>query len=102
MNLFGMMDASGEAMQAERVRAEVVAANMANAGNDAHRDRRSLPPAARGLCLRWRRFRFPRFNEYGLGSAGIGRHTGELVILIRPGGDGWCGRCAWGTHRAGG
>ncbi|HTW80261.1 MAG TPA: flagellar basal body rod protein FlgC [Terracidiphilus sp.] len=31
MNLFGMMDASGEAMQAERVRAEVVAANMANA-----------------------------------------------------------------------
>ncbi len=31
MNLFGMMGASGEAMQAERVRAEVVAANMANA-----------------------------------------------------------------------
>jgi len=31
MNLFGMMESSGEAMQAERVRAEVVAANMANA-----------------------------------------------------------------------
>jgi flagellar basal-body rod protein FlgC len=31
MNLFGMMDSSGEAMSAERVRAEVVAANMANA-----------------------------------------------------------------------
>ncbi|MGA7341452.1 MAG: flagellar basal body rod protein FlgC [Terracidiphilus sp.] len=31
MNLFGMMDASGEAMEAERMRAEVVAANMANA-----------------------------------------------------------------------
>jgi flagellar basal-body rod protein FlgC len=31
MNLFGMMDASGEAMQAERMRAEVVSANMANA-----------------------------------------------------------------------
>ena len=31
MNLFGVMDASGEAMQAERMRAEVVAANMANA-----------------------------------------------------------------------
>ena len=31
MNLFGMMDQSGTAMQAERVRAEVVAANMANA-----------------------------------------------------------------------
>ncbi|HEY1647777.1 MAG TPA: flagellar basal body rod protein FlgC [Terracidiphilus sp.] len=31
MNLFGMMDASGGAMEAERMRAEVVAANMANA-----------------------------------------------------------------------
>jgi flagellar basal-body rod protein FlgC len=31
MNLFGAMDTSGEAMQAERMRAEVVAANMANA-----------------------------------------------------------------------
>jgi flagellar basal-body rod protein FlgC len=31
MNLFGMMDASGRAMAAERIRAEVVAANMANA-----------------------------------------------------------------------
>jgi flagellar basal-body rod protein FlgC len=31
MNLFGMIDTSGGAMQAERMRAEVVAANMANA-----------------------------------------------------------------------
>jgi len=31
MNLFAMMETSGSAMQAERVRAEVVAANMANA-----------------------------------------------------------------------
>jgi flagellar basal-body rod protein FlgC len=31
MNMFGMMDTSGGAMQAERMRAEVVAANMANA-----------------------------------------------------------------------
>jgi flagellar basal-body rod protein FlgC len=31
MNLFGVMEASGEAMQAERMRAEVVAVNMANA-----------------------------------------------------------------------
>jgi flagellar basal-body rod protein FlgC len=30
MNLFGMIDQSGSAMQAERMRAEVVAANMAN------------------------------------------------------------------------
>jgi len=31
MNLFGVMETSGSAMQAERMRAEVVAANMANA-----------------------------------------------------------------------
>ncbi len=31
MNLFAMIDQSGDAMQAERMRAEVVAANMANA-----------------------------------------------------------------------
>jgi flagellar basal-body rod protein FlgC len=31
MNLFGLMETSGSAMQAERVRAEIVAANMANA-----------------------------------------------------------------------
>jgi flagellar basal-body rod protein FlgC len=31
MNLFGMMQLSGTALQAERIRAEVVAANMANA-----------------------------------------------------------------------
>jgi flagellar basal-body rod protein FlgC len=30
MNLFGMMDVSGSALQAQRVRAEVVASNMAN------------------------------------------------------------------------
>ena len=30
MNLFGLMDVSGSALKAERVRAEVVAANMAN------------------------------------------------------------------------
>lgn len=31
MNLFGVMDLSGSALQAERLRAEVVASNMANA-----------------------------------------------------------------------
>ena len=31
MNMFGLMETSGGAMQAERMRAEVVAANMANA-----------------------------------------------------------------------
>ena len=31
MNLLGVMEVSGSALQAERIRAEVVAANMANA-----------------------------------------------------------------------
>ena len=31
MNLFGLMEVSGSALQAERMRAEVVASNMANA-----------------------------------------------------------------------
>lgn len=31
MNLFGLMDVSGSALEAERLRAEVVASNMANA-----------------------------------------------------------------------
>lgn len=31
MNLFGLMETSGSAMRAERMRAEIVAANMANA-----------------------------------------------------------------------
>ena len=31
MNLFGVMEMSGSALKAERVRAEIVAANMANA-----------------------------------------------------------------------
>jgi flagellar basal-body rod protein FlgC len=31
MNLFGVLDVSGSALKAERIRAEVVAANMANA-----------------------------------------------------------------------
>lgn len=31
MNLFGLMESSGSAMQAERMRAEIVATNMANA-----------------------------------------------------------------------
>ena len=31
MNLFGVLEVSGSALKAERIRAEVVAANMANA-----------------------------------------------------------------------
>jgi len=51
MNLFAMMETSGGAMSAERMRAEVVAANMANAettrtatGGPYHRSMSSSPP----------------------------------------------------------
>jgi flagellar basal body rod protein FlgC len=54
MNLFGAMDTSGGAMQAERMRAEVVAANMANAettrtaaGGPITASMWSLPPISR-------------------------------------------------------
>ena len=50
MNLFGLMDTSGGAMQAERMRAEVVAANMANAETTRTAIGRALSPPA--CCLR--------------------------------------------------
>ena len=49
MNLFGMMETSGEAMQAERIRAEVVAANMANA--ETTRTATAVPIAVSMLSL---------------------------------------------------
>jgi len=54
MNLFGMMEASGSAMEAERMRAEVVAANMANAettrtaGGEPYRRQHVVFAAGRG------------------------------------------------------
>ena len=49
MNLFGLMETSGSAMQAERMRAEVVAANMANA--ETTRTAAGGPIAASRWCL---------------------------------------------------
>ena len=42
MNLFRVMEISGSALLAERMRAEVVSANMANAETTRHRGRRAV------------------------------------------------------------
>ena len=65
MNLFGLMETSGGAMQAERMRAEVVAANMANAETTQNAHRRRLPPSACGLRRQSRRSGVCRFAECG-------------------------------------
>ena len=49
MNLFGMLEVSGSALSAERWRAEVVAANMANAETTRTPARRPLPAADGGV-----------------------------------------------------
>ena len=49
MNLFGMLEVSGSALGAERWRAEVVAANMANAETTRTRAGRGLPAADAGV-----------------------------------------------------
>ena len=55
MNLFGMMETSGAAMEAERMRAEVVAANMANAETTRTAAGRPVSPAGGGLRRQRRR-----------------------------------------------
>ena len=49
MNLFGVMDVSASALKAERVRAEVVASNMANAETTRTAGGRAVPAASCGV-----------------------------------------------------
>jgi flagellar basal-body rod protein FlgC len=106
MNLFGLMETSGGAMQAERMRAEVVAANMANAettrtasGGPYHRQHvifaansgdpefanslasasgGSQPGAAGSLAL-------PALSAGGSGAAAGGVHIAGVVEDSSPG-----------------
>lgn len=66
MNLFGMLDVSGSALTAERQRAEVVTANMANAETT-----HTLEggPYRRQLVV----FRAQRLPQFGMFLAGMGR-----------------------------
>ena len=104
MNLFGLMETSGNAMQAERMRAEVVAANMANAettrtvsGGPYHRqhvvfaaDRgdpgflNSLSDASNigsgsGLTTALAQAALPTINLLGPGNAAPGVHITQVV-----------------------
>ena len=78
MNLFAMMETSGGAMQAERMRAEVVAANMANAETTRTASGGALPPPACGLCRQCRRsgvrqlVECGRRNDHGFGASASG------------------------------
>jgi len=66
MNLFGLMETSGTAMEAERLRAEVVAANMANAETTRTATGRPLPSPGAGLRRRPGRPQLSRFHDGGI------------------------------------
>jgi len=88
MNLFGMMESSGEAMQAERVRAEVVAVNMANAettrteAGGPYR-RREVVFAAHGAGPAF----LDSLNNAGGGEGGL-TDAAQFSVLTLPGGTG--------------
>jgi flagellar basal-body rod protein FlgC len=112
MNLFGLMETSGEAMQAERMRAEVVAANMANAettrtatGGPYHRqsvvfaanqgdpgflDSMTAASGAAGSSLSSSSAfpilngQLPGFNSIGSGSVAPGVHIAQVVEDSSP------------------
>ena len=83
MNLFGLMETSGSAMQAERMRAEVVAANMANAettrtANGSPYKRQHVVFAANADD--------PNFLDSMASSSGLSAsHVGPLTNMSSPG-----------------
>ncbi len=102
MNLFGVMETSGEAMQAERMRAEVVAANMANAettrtasGGPYHRQEvvfaanrgdpgfvdsmASAAASGGGFSIPLAQAALPTLNLPGNGNAAPGVHIAQVV-----------------------
>ncbi len=93
MNLFGLMETSGSAMQAERMRAEVVAANMANAETTRTASGGPYQPPARGVRgqsgrfeLEWRgdgRSGIPRILGWSFGSGGDGDGAAASFAGVR-------------------
>jgi flagellar basal-body rod protein FlgC len=83
MNLFGMLELSGSALTAERQRAEVITANMANA-ETTHTPEGG--PYRRQLVV----FRAQRMPRFGMFLAGLGGQTSsgvridQVVADLRP------------------
>jgi flagellar basal-body rod protein FlgC len=77
MNLFGVMDISASALQAERVRAEVVAANMANA---------ETTRTATGGPYQRQHVLFQQAGGDGFADSLLGSGTGSILPLLAPSG----------------
>jgi flagellar basal-body rod protein FlgC len=87
VNLFAMIDQSGSAMQAERMRAEVVAANMANAETTRTPD---------GTPYRRQHVVFASGNGDGAGSGSFA----QQFAAISPGQPGVLSPAGWGMQPA--
>ena len=81
MNLFGLMDVSGSALKAERVRAEVVAANMANSETTRTEDG---GPYRRHHVLFSEAFQ-SSFGSGGVEVAGVIEDQGAPLMRFDPG-----------------
>jgi len=96
MNLFGLMETSGSAMQAERMRAEVVASNMANAettrtasGAPFHRqhvvfasnggDTSFASSFSNASLVASASMPFPSLGSSGIGQAAGGVHIAQVI-----------------------
>ena len=77
MNLFGVMDISSSALKAERVRAEVVAANMANA---------ETTRTADGGPYRRQQVVFQQAGSDGFASSLLASHAGAASASFFPAG----------------
>src|ERR1700733_11311208 len=87
MNLFGVMEVSGSALQAERIRAEVVAANMANAETTRTADG---GPYRRQHVVFTSEAQQPNFASQMMGQAGAGDEQiggGRVSAVVADQGD---------------
>jgi flagellar basal-body rod protein FlgC len=83
MNLFGMLQISGSALTAERQRAEIVTANMANA--ETTRTPEGGPYRRKLAIFRSESAsRFPRMLTAGLRTQSVGVHVDQVVADQSP------------------
>jgi len=97
MNLFGAMDTSGEAMQAERMRAKWWRPTWQTLRRRA-RLPGSLPPATCGFCRGSAEYRISELAGIGFGSRVSALAAAALPTLRLPGSAAW----PRSSYRAGG